>query len=264
VAGAVLDGALGTVSVIAAGAALGVAVLAVEAWLATRRDYVADMTAPHVEGEYTGATGRGAGGGPSVRLAVLGDSTAAGVGVRNVGETVGGFLATRLASSGRRVRLVGVAIAGSRTGDLGPQVSRALLGRPDVAVILVGTNDVIHATPTPTVRRHLGDAVRRLRGAGVGVVVGTCPDLGAARAYAQPLRALLGGRGRRLAAAQAAAVRAAGGVPVDLGEQTGGVFRADPGTFSVDRFHPSVDGYRLWAEALLPAVSDAASSRASL
>lgn len=253
-------GAVGSVTLLAAGAALTAATLAVEAWLASRRPYLPAASAPHLEGEF----GDGSTGGAPLRLTLLGDSAAAGVGVQSVAETVGGRLAARLAGEGRRVRLSGAAIAGSRTGDLGPQVSRALLGRPDVAVLLIGTSDAMHASPLPVVRRHLGDAVRRLRGAGVNVVVGTCPDLGASRAFAQPLRALLAVRSRQLAAAQADAVRAAGGAPVDLGQLTGSVFRADPGTLSADRFHPSADGYRLWAEAMLPAVREAATSRAAL
>jgi lysophospholipase L1-like esterase len=257
VARGVATGAAGVVGVAAVSAGLLAAVLAAEAWLATRRAYLTE--APQIEGEF----GLAALGNP-VRLALLGDSTAAGVGVQRVTETVGGRLAGRLASEGRRVRLFGAGISGSRTGDLGPQVSRALLGRPDVAVLLIGANDALHATALPIVRRNLGDAVGRLRAAGVNVVVGTCPDLGAARAFGQPLRGLLAVRARQLAASQAVAVRAAGGVPVDLAALTGRVFRADPGTLSVDRFHPSADGYRLWAEALLPAVREAASSRASL
>jgi len=251
----VATGVLGAVGMVTVGAGLLAAVLAVEAWLATRRAYLSDT--PQIEGDF----GVSAGGTP-LRLALLGDSTAAGVGVQRVTETVGGRLAARLASEGRRVRLSGAGIAGSRSGDLGPQVSRALLGRPDVAVLLIGTNDAMHAAALPAVRRNLGDAVTRLRAAGVEVVVGTCPDLGAARAFGQPLRALLAVRARQLAAAQAAAVRAAGGVPVDLGALTGRVFRADPGTLSADGFHPSADGYRLWTEAMLPAVREAAASRA--
>jgi lysophospholipase L1-like esterase len=38
------------------------------------------------------------------------------------------------------------------------------------------------------------------------------------------------------------------------------VFRADPGTLSEDEFHPSPDGYQLWALALYPAVYEAARS----
>jgi lysophospholipase L1-like esterase len=61
-----------------------------------------------------------------------------------------------------------------------------------------------------------------------------------------------------MARAQAAAVREADGVVVDLGEETGTVFRADAGTLCYDGFHPSADGYRVWAHALYPAVEQAA------
>jgi lysophospholipase L1-like esterase len=92
------------------------------------------------------------------------------------------------------------------------------------------------------------------------VVVGTCPDLGALRALAPPLRQVVGMMGRRMARAQAAAVLAAGGAVVDLAEETGAVFRADAGTLCYDGFHPSADGYRVWAHALYPAVAKAAMS----
>jgi lysophospholipase L1-like esterase len=36
------------------------------------------------------------------------------------------------------------------------------------------------------------------------------------------------------------------------------VFRADAGTLCYDGFHPSADGYRVWAHALYPAVEQAA------
>ncbi|MEV1144945.1 SGNH/GDSL hydrolase family protein, partial [Micromonospora sp. NPDC049799] len=58
--------------------------------------------------------------------------------------------------------------------------------------------------------------------------------------------------------AQTAAVLDAGGTVVDLAAETGPVFRADAGTLCHDGFHPSADGYRVWAHALLPAVAAAA------
>ena len=61
-----------------------------------------------------------------------------------------------------------------------------------------------------------------------------------------------------MAKAQGKAVTAAGGAVVDLGEETGAVFRADAGTLCYDGFHPSADGYRVWAHALYPAVVKAA------
>jgi lysophospholipase L1-like esterase len=194
-----------------------------------------------------------------LRLVLLGDSSALGVGVGRVADTVGGRLAELLVDTGRRVELSSVAVHGSRSVDLATQVARALLGRPpDVAVILVGANDAVSLRRPRQAAAHLAAAVRRLRDAGVAVVVGTCPDLGAVRAIAQPLRQIMVAYGRRVAQAQAQAVARAGGAAVDLAERTGAVFRADPGTLCEDGYHPSADGYRVWAHALLPAVADAA------
>jgi lysophospholipase L1-like esterase len=200
---------------------------------------------------------------PPLRLVLLGDASALGVGVDRVADTVGGHLAELLAGGptvgGRRIELSSVAVAGSHGSDLATQVARALLGeRPDVALVLVGTNDAIGLRRPGEAARHLGAAVRRLREAGVAVVVGTCPDLGAVRAFAPPLRQLIGLLGRRLARLQAEAAREAGGVPVDLAERAGPVFRADAGTLCHDGLHPSADGYRVWAHALYPAVAEAA------
>ena len=202
---------------------------------------------------------------PALRLVLLGDSTALGVGVDQVSDTVGGQLAALLVDGpqGRRVELSSVAIAGARSADLEIQVARALVGvHPDIAVILVGSNDAIRLAVPAEAAAHLAAAVRRLRRAGVAVVVGTCPDLGAVRAFAPPLRQLLGWHGRRLGRAQIDAVRAAGGTPVDLADRAGPVFRADAGTLCHDGFHPSADGYRVWAHALLPAIMAAAGTAA--
>ncbi|WNM41111.1 SGNH/GDSL hydrolase family protein [Micromonospora halotolerans] len=198
---------------------------------------------------------------PPLRLVLLGDSSALGVGVEHFEETIGGQLAQLLseAPTGRRVHLSSVGVSGSRSTDLATQVARALLGeRPDVAVILIGANDATGLARPADAAAYLGSAVRRLREAHVEVVVGTCPDLGAVRAVASPLRQVLGWAGRRVARAQTTAVLDAGGSVVDLGTETGPVFRADAGTLCHDGFHPSADGYRVWAHALLPAVEAAA------
>src|SRR6266545_2779317 len=111
---------------------------------------------------------------PALRLVLLGDSSALGVGVERVADTVGGHLAELLAggpaTGGRRIELSSVAVAGSRGADLATQVARALLGpRPEVAVILVGTNDAMGLRRPAEAAAYLGGAVRRLRDAGVAV-----------------------------------------------------------------------------------------------
>ena len=222
------------------------ALLAVEVLLARTRPYLMPDSAPAVEGLF---------GDPDdipLRLALVGDSTAAGVGVDLTEDTVGAQVAAALATD-RRVVLTSVAIAGSRTGDLGPQVSRALLGRPDVVLMLIGANDATHGTPLARVLAQQSTAVARLRAEGVAVVVGTCPDMGA-RNFLPPLRQVVAWQGRRVARVQDLAVREADGDAVPLGLICGPQFRADPESLSEDGFHPSAYGYRLWTEALLPTV----------
>ena len=237
-----------TAAATAAGAA--VSVLAIEGLLARRRRYLSADLAPPGSGVF--------GSGRPLRLALLGDSTAAGLGVTVTGETVGGRLAELLASTGRRVHLSSAAVAGSRAADLDAQVARVLVhGVPDVAVILIGGEDAIAFTPLDVVEAELTATVRRLVTAGSSVVVGTCPDLGAARNFSQPLREIMAWSGRRVATASARAASTAEAGVVDLAGRTGGVFRADGGTLSADGYHPSADGYQLWALALYPLVYEA-------
>jgi lysophospholipase L1-like esterase len=60
---------------------------------------------------------------------------------------------------------------------------------------------------------------------------------------------------------QASGVEAAGGAVATIAGEVAQAFMADPGLFSADRFHPSSAGYARIAEALIPAVLDAARVR---
>jgi lysophospholipase L1-like esterase len=62
---------------------------------------------------------------------------------------------------------------------------------------------------------------------------------------------------------QAEAVLAADGRVADPTQSASRAFAADPSLFSADRFHPSSAGYAVIAEAVLPALIDAAESLAA-
>ena len=195
--------------------------------------------------------------GRTIDLLLVGDSIAAGLGAESPKKTLGAQLASRLAkATGRAVRLHTVAVVGSESSMLAGQLSSRPPGYDaDVAVIVVGGNDVTHRVKVADAVRHLQEAVRCLRDDGTEVVVGTCPDLGALRPVPQPLRGLGSRASRLLADAQRAAVMAAGGHAVDLATVVGPFFVAQPDEmFSLDKFHPSGAGYRRTAKALLPSV----------
>jgi hypothetical protein len=103
----------------------------------------------------------------------------------------------------------------------------------------------------------LADAVRRLRGLGCEVIVGTTPDLGTIRPLAQPLRRYARSLSRAMSKAQTIAVVDAGGRTVSLGDILGPLFATQRELFSDDQFHPSAAGYAQAAQALLPSALDA-------
>lgn len=191
-----------------------------------------------------------------LELVVLGDSSAAGLGVTHSEELPGVLLARELVEELQRpVALATHAIVGATSQELMTQVAATRATSPSLALILVGANDVTSRLPIASSARLVGDAVRGFADDGVPTVVGTCPDLGAIRPIPQPLRSVASRWSLALAGAQRRAVEAAGGYAVPLADALSPEFLAKPSEFfSPDRFHPSAAGYEAAANALLPAM----------
>src|SRR5436190_11614833 len=196
-----------------------------------------------------------------LHLMIFGDSTAAGYGCHDVNELPGVLIARGLAEeSGKRIRLSTKAIVGATPKGLAGQIDAMFVAGapPDAAVIMIGANDITKPNGIGPSARRLGRAVQRLCASGAVVVVGTCPDFGVLTAIPQPLRWVARSRGLRLARAQAAEVRSAGGVPVPFSDLLAPHFRKMPEVlFSKDMFHQSAAGYALAASQLLPALGKA-------
>jgi lysophospholipase L1-like esterase len=195
--------------------------------------------------------------GDPVELLLLGDSIAAGLGADRPKRTLGAHLSRRIAdSTNRSVRLHTAAVVGSETSMLRAQLAGLPSHyRADVAVVVVGGNDVTHRVRVSASCDHLASAVTALQAEGTQVVVGTCPDLSALTAVPQPLRTIVGVASRQLAAAQRDTVTGLGARVVSLGEVVGPFFVAEPAKmFALDRFHPSGAGYRRTAKAMLPSI----------
>ncbi|HEY7593016.1 MAG TPA: SGNH/GDSL hydrolase family protein [Actinophytocola sp.] len=193
-------------------------------------------------------------------FAVLGDSLAAGLGADTEDQLPGVHLARGLAEeAGRPVRLTTHAIVGSRTSDLDEQVDVALIDPPDLALIIIGGNDVTTRMRVGTSAALLGKQVRRLMRAGTTVVVGTCPDLDAVTPIPQPLRTIASRWCLALARAQRRELDRLGAHSVSLAALVSPEFRQRPDElFSADRFHPNGAGYELAASVLLAPLCDAA------
>jgi lysophospholipase L1-like esterase len=194
----------------------------------------------------------------TVRLAILGDSIGYGVGAAQPSDALGPRLARDLAIFGLRAHSRVFAAPGARSADLTRQVRSATLWQPDVAVIVVGANDLTHLVPPDRAAAQLGAAVRQLRAVEAEVVVAPAPDLSVLPHVPPTMRALVQAGSALLRQAQSQATLAGGGRVADAEGSTSAAFATDPSLFSYDRFHPSSAGYAMIAKALAPVVRAAA------
>ena len=188
-------------------------------------------------------------------LIVLGDSAAAGYGNADPRDAFPYQVGARLAAAlDARVRVDALARSGAATREVTAEQVPALAARDaDVVVVSVGVNDALARRRSPTVRRDtaaLLDAVAAAAPGATTVLVG-CPDLSTAPALPWPVDLLVGWRGRRIRAGQAAA--AAG---------RGVAFAAypappDPGMFGPDGLHPGPGGQAAAATLVTDVLADA-------
>jgi lysophospholipase L1-like esterase len=247
-------GVLGATSLLSSGLA---GLLWTEAKLAGRRIPIATDDGPPSNDTTWVADGVSRTSTP-LRLAMLGDSTAVGYGAYRDRDTPGAQVAIGLSEAAQRpVHLTNVAVIGAESPDLAVQVDALRDAQLDLAVIMIGANDVTELTKISVAVPYLEDAVTRLTQRGVEVVVGTCPDLGTIRPLAQPLRAYARRLSRKMAREQTVAVVRAGGRTVSLGDLLGPLFMTNLDFFAEDRFHPSAAGYAEAAQAVLPSCLDA-------
>ena len=237
---------------LAAGVALGglVALVGVELVVLTRREFL-----PMDPGYLVDARVGPADGAP-VRLAVLGDSTVAGVGAPTEAESLPVLIAERVAAAtGRPVEVRGFGLSGARTATVLRDQLPRLDGGYDAVVLVVGSNDATHATPWPAFRDQAESMLRRATEVAPVVVLAGTPRFHANPIIPEPLRTMVDRYSAILRGEQVAAV---GSVPgarfVDLAAEASPRFLDVPEATSSDGFHPSPIGYGFWADALAPAV----------
>ena len=195
----------------------------------------------------------------TLRFLVLGDSLAFGTGAAGSADTLGARLTRTLADAGHAVALQVVAVPGATSVDLAAQVQRA--GTADVALLVVGANDLTRQVPAAQAATALGAAVRELRSRGTEVLVVPTPDLSSVAWVPPAFRAVVAGICEQLRARQTLAAEAAGGLVAPVAPELSARFAADPALFSADRFHPSSAGYALVAAALAPHLVELAAGR---
>lgn len=239
-----------------------VSLLAAEIYATVSGDY---LETPEFDISGTLRPSNGGGTGEPLRLAMFGDSTVAGLGAGTVDESLVFQTAQRVADAlGRPVQARGYGVSGAMTADVrDDQLPKLDVGEVDVVVIVIGSNDVTHLTPPWRMDELTTSmlATARKESGGAPVVLGGIPLFGEARAFAQPLRAIVDAYGSVLRRVQSAsAVEVEGATFVNIAQEASPRFVGVPDAMSSDQFHPGAVGYGFWADALAPAIVDAVTS----
>jgi lysophospholipase L1-like esterase len=196
-----------------------------------------------------------------LRLVVLGDSIAYGTGAQNAEDTLGPRLSGELADDGFDVDLHVLAVPGAVSAQLPAQVLRAAPLEADLALVVIGANDLAQFVPPEQAAAALGTAVSSLRAAGTDVVVVSAPDMSSVPFVPPAFRRLVRAACGQLQAQQAVVAEAAGCTVAGIAAEVGRAFTADASLFAADRYHPSSAGYAVIARAVAPYVRAVARSR---
>ncbi len=218
--------------------------------------------------------------GRRLRMAVLGDSTTAGVGVERAEDALPYLVARRVADAEQRaVHVVSYGWAGARAADLtGQQLPRAIeplratetesfLAGADIVAIVIGSNDATHSTPPGRFRASLRTVLEGVRAVAPSarVVLAGIPAFRGALRGAEPLIFLADQYARLLRPISSAEAARVGAAYADLARDVPPLIRGRTDVLSRDQFHPSVVGYSAWAEviaeALLSDPSETATAR---
>ncbi|WP_235533551.1 MULTISPECIES: SGNH/GDSL hydrolase family protein [unclassified Roseateles] len=197
------------------------------------------------------AAGPRAADGTALRLLIVGDSSAAGVGASHQDEALAGQLARLLATRlGKPVGWQLVACSGHRSEQALAALQATDLAPADVLITALGVNDVVDQVAPQRAIAAL-DGIHALAASRAGVRLALhcgAPPMQAFPLLPQPLRWFFGRQAARFNAALAQAMVGRAHRRVVLLPEA--MQRDAAALMAEDGFHPGPRGYALWAKAL--------------
>jgi lysophospholipase L1-like esterase len=184
---------------------------------------------------------------PDPLWVVLGDSTAQGLGAPDPrGGYVGQTLQQLRRTTGRHWRVLNLSVSGALIRDvLAEQVPRLDGQQPDLVTCSAGANDILYSAPG----KLFSDLRALLAAVPEDTVMLDLPLLSGFWWIVGHMSVPYISRINRVIR-EVASER-----PLQVAEVSRHFIQPWTGKFSVDNFHPSVDGYRDWSRALVEALS---------
>lgn len=198
--------------------------------------------------------------GPIVYVA-LGDSTGSGVGARD-----GGYVARlfrRLLEHRGGSELVNLCVSGATTDDvLRAQLQRGVQRSPDLVTLGIGINDIGHGFSIEQFAKNYDQILSTLKEkTSATIVVTNIPDISTAPRIPFSMRAEYQRQIESFNQRLEEVARRYEVTIFDVFTITRRELSSHPEYFSSDGFHPSDEGYELWAEQMWPTLASVIGAR---
>ncbi len=192
---------------------------------------------------------------PTLRVAVLGDSSVTAPGVTGPEEIWVSRVCQRLATE-YHVILACFAVGGSTVQDLlAEQLAPALEFRPDLVFVSVGANDALKGVPLRVFEKRLDRLISELATDGMPVVQSGVGYLGSIPRLHPPLENLLDRRGLRFDRAHRRVAERHGTTVIDQRSDDRAIWYDSRDLWAPDLFHVSSEGHARWAETAWRSIS---------
>ncbi|MFA6171774.1 MAG: SGNH/GDSL hydrolase family protein [Patescibacteria group bacterium] len=188
----------------------------------------------------------------NIVYAALGDSLTAGVGVLNYEESFPYLIAGKMAQDGKKVTLKDHSIPGAKVGDLKDKlVSAAIADNPDIITILAGVNDVHGKVSLAEFKNSYGAILKRLtEETDAKIYLVSIPFIGAPSLMMPPYNLYIDWQTKKFNSVIKALAETYKAQYIDLYSPTAAQFKTNGAHYSPDLFHPSAEGYAIWAKII--------------
>lgn len=185
---------------------------------------------------------------PSLRVAVLGDSSVTAPGVAGPEEIWVSQVCERMAED-YHVILRSFAVGGSQADDLiADQMEGAVRFGPDMVFVSVGANEVIRGVSRRKFHQNLSRLVAELADTGATVVQSGVGEMGSIPRLHPPLSKLMAYRAKKFDEVHWMVAEEHGTVVVDQRSDDIAIWYRDRSLWSADLFHVSAAGHARWAD----------------
>ncbi len=192
----------------------------------------------------------------SVLYAALGDSLSAGMGADSYQQSYPYLVAEKLAAKGSAVTLKDFAVSGAKTDDvIKDQLTEAITNKPNIITLLIGVNDIHGNISKTNFQKNYEQILTQLtKNTSAKVYAISIPYIGSNTLFLPPYQFYFNFKTKEFNGVIKKLAAAYNVKYIDIYTPTINLFTKSGPQYSADLFHPSADGYKLWAEIISKAL----------